>query len=136
MDRANSESLRASSLPEQAAAHPSGPSAGDGRELSSPSQDRRSSRRHSYPYWQNIAPIVRGRLPDGEEFVQVECLDLSAGGFAFYFDHLPAFEELVLLLGHPPQVSKIVCRVVRVALVKRGGREEYLIGCRFIGRCG
>lgn len=110
-------------------------SEGNGGDRLPAGRERRSSRRHPYPYRQSVAPVVDGRLPRREEFVQVECQDVSAGGIAFYFDRVPEFKELVLMLGHPPHVRQLVCRVVRVAGMERDGTKRYLVGCRFIGRC-
>ncbi|MDY0169478.1 MAG: PAS domain S-box protein [Thermoguttaceae bacterium] len=100
-----------------------------------PPQERRAGPRRPFPYRQPIAPMVDGRLPAEADFVEVECQDISSAGVAFFFDRVPAFTELVLLLGSPPQVTKLVCRVARVACVEHNGEKRYLVGCRFIGRC-
>ena len=46
-------------------------------------QERRGRPRRSYPYRQRIAPIIGGKLPDPHEFFEVQCNDISAGGFSF-----------------------------------------------------
>ncbi|MFW5693152.1 MAG: PAS domain S-box protein [Thermoguttaceae bacterium] len=102
--------------------------------LNLPFPDRRASPRHPYPYRQSIAPVVDGRMPAANEFVPVECRDISSIGVAFYFDRVPEFKELVLALGYAPRVTKVVCRVVRVARMEHNGQIRYLVGCRFIGR--
>ncbi len=99
-----------------------------------PFPERRASPRHPYPYRQSIAPVVDGRMPATNEFVPVECRDISSIGVAFYFDRVPEFKELVLALGYAPRVTKVVCRVVRIARMEHNGQIRYLVGCRFIGR--
>ena len=100
-----------------------------------PFRERRASPRHPYPYRQSIAPIVDRRMPDAVDFSPVECRDISSVGVAFFYDRVPDFTELALELGTRPQVTRLVCRVVRVAGVEHQGRKRYLVGCRFIGRC-
>lgn len=75
--------------------------------------------------------VARKWHPDEVVFVETVTHLLVA----FFFDRVPDFTELVLMLGSPPQVTKLVCRVARVAGVEHNGQQRYLVGCRFIGRC-
>ena len=99
-----------------------------------PSKDNRESIRSEFQYCQMIAPMFGGRLPSDEEFVEVECSDISTGGMAFYADSHPDFEKLIVRLGRPPSVRQFRARVLNVIQVQRDGKSVYRVGCRFIDR--
>jgi len=104
------------------------------REEDGPTEERRRSPRRGYEYRQRIAPSYNGALPSSKDFLEVECQDISAGGFSFYMDEKPDFRDLVAALGKPPHVTHFTATVRRVQEVDRGGRKRFLVGCQFRGR--
>ena len=54
----------------------------DGSDLSD--DDRRISPRRPHRVFQWIAPCINGRLPDQSMFFQVQCIDISRTGIAFF----------------------------------------------------
>jgi len=96
--------------------------------------ERRTSPRRVYNYRQRIAPISDGQLPTPDDFYDVVCRDISAGGFAFVLDRPPEFESLVVELGLGDSASRFIGQVVRVLPLTEEGEEGYLVGCRFTGR--
>jgi PAS domain S-box-containing protein len=97
-------------------------------------EELRTSPRQVFNYRQLIAPMYNRRFPSREQFFEVECKDISAGGIAFRLPERPDFDTLVVLLGKPPTESHFVAKVVRVAEEEHWGRVMFLIGCRFTGR--
>lgn len=81
-----------------------------------------------------IAPMFGNRLPTDIEFSEVECEDLSTGGFAFYSDGRPPFEILIVKLGRYPSTKRFRARVLNVTELNRNGAVVYRIGCEFIDR--
>ncbi len=114
-------------------AAPASPEA-TGRPSSATKPDARSSPRRDYPYRQKIAPVFNGVTPSPRRFREVQFRDLSTGGVSLYLDKAPTFDELVVSLGIPPDVSHVRARVVHVRPVEVDGETKYLVGCRFIGR--
>ncbi len=98
-----------------------------------PNELRRSIRR-TYHYLQKVAPVMDDRQPRPDQFFEVQCNDISAGGLSFFFARPPAFERLIVALGKEPAVTYFTAHVVRVASVERGGGKAYLVGCKFTGR--
>jgi PAS domain S-box-containing protein len=97
-------------------------------------QQLRSSPRRSYPYRQSLAPIVDGKLPSKDEFVEVQFRDISAGGVSFLFDKRPQFSTLVLALGCPPNVHYVKGQIVNATETVNEGNKAFLVGCRFLER--
>ncbi|HUT93385.1 MAG TPA: PAS domain S-box protein [Thermoguttaceae bacterium] len=96
--------------------------------------ERRRRARLSYPYHQRIAPIVDGRLPADDEFTEIQCNDIAAGGFSFISPKPPQSGMLVVALGTPPKFSYLTAQVAHVTRIEREGRRMYLVGCSYIGR--
>ena len=97
-------------------------------------RDRRTSVRSEFRCKQWIAPMRDGRLPAAADFFEVECSDLSAGGFAFLLDRQPEFDTLAVVLGKPPQEVVLAARIVRCTSHGSIGRIRMRIGCRFLSR--
>jgi PAS domain S-box-containing protein len=97
-------------------------------------RDRRTSVRSEFRCKQWIAPMRDGRLPAAADFFEVECSDISAGGFAFLLDRQPEFETLAVVLGKPPQEVVLAARVVRCTSHGSSGKIRMRIGCRFLSR--
>ncbi len=112
----------------------SGPSFGPRADPLPAGRERRTSPRKAYHYRQRIAPMVGGLLPPKRKFFEVQCRDISAGGFSFLLDRKPDFETLVVCLGRPPAETFFTARVVRCVEVQENGETWLLVGCRFTGR--
>ncbi len=95
---------------------------------------QRSSPRRNYRYRQLIAPRYDSLMPAKQDFFEVMCEDISAGGVSFYIDQLPDFESLVVALGTPPELTYFSARITRVIEKTYDGHEAWLVGCRFTGR--
>ncbi|HET6881677.1 MAG TPA: GGDEF domain-containing protein [Pirellulales bacterium] len=86
---------------------------------------------------QYIAPYNgHGRLPADEEFLAVQCHDLSAGGFSFICDEPPDFQKFVVRLGKGAEAYYVVARIANVVDIGAAGRPRYRIGCSFLERIG
>lgn len=90
--------------------------------------------RRMYRYPQKIAPYLQGRFPHSEDFWEVQCKDISAGGIAFYMDKKPPYRRLVVALGQGSATSYFLAETVRISQVDHEGQKAYLIGCKFCGR--
>jgi len=104
-------------------------------ELSEPSNaERRKRPRRSYPYLQRIAPVIGGMLPDKDDFCNVQCNDIAAGGFSYISESVPSSDTLVVALGIPPKVTYLTARVAHSTEIMRNGRNMFVIGCSYTGR--
>lgn len=99
-----------------------------------PGRRRRASPRYEFRCRQLIAPLLGDEMPSINEFVNVECRDISAGGMAFYLDQAPEFESLVVGLGRVPNLTYLKARIVRVQEEQRGTAKTYRVACCFNGR--
>ena len=97
-------------------------------------RDRRTSHRMAFQYKQRIAPMRSGRFPSPGDFFEVDCYDISAGGFSFFLDREPDFDTLAVELGTPPRQSFLAARVARFTSQGSTGRRRVLVGCRFLER--
>ncbi len=97
-------------------------------------KELRSSPREEYSVTQSIAPVACGMLPHQKHFVEVECGDLSAGGFSFYLDKPPPYDTLVIRLGPPGNDTFVSARVAHLREVEHDGKTVQLVGCQFIGK--
>lgn len=99
-----------------------------------PHGDRRRRPRRSYPYSQRIAPIIEGKLPGRDTFVEVQCNDIAAGGFSYVSPAPPASDMLVVALGAPPNLTYLTVQVAHVNRIKNNGQRMFLVGCNYVGR--
>jgi len=60
--------------------------------------ERRRGQRQPFPSVQRIAPRSGAELPAESEFVDVQCHDLTRGGFSFLLPSQPNFDQLVVIL--------------------------------------
>jgi hypothetical protein len=100
-----------------------------------PGRERRSAARRPFRYMQRIT--YANHEPGSSatrSSMNVECLDISAGGMSFFLDRLPEFKELVVELGASQGIRFLKARVARVQKAALGNRLGYVVGCRFIGR--
>lgn len=104
------------------------------RHPASGSEERRQRPRLTYPYRQLIAPIVNGRLPSRQDFVELECHDIAVGGFSYYAPAPPSTDQVVIALGIPPRLTFLIAQIVHVRRVTRDSKSLYLTGCMYTGR--
>ena len=97
-------------------------------------QERRRRQRRSYPYRQQLAFVLDGKVPTHDDFVEIECNDIASGGFSFLSDHPPLSETVVIALGTRPTLTYLVAQVAHITRDKRGGRRRYIVGCSYSGR--
>jgi diguanylate cyclase (GGDEF)-like protein len=84
---------------------------------------------------QYIAPYrAEGKVPDTDQFHEVQCYDLSARGLSFVCDETPDFERFVVRLRKGAQDHFIVARVVNIADVGTKDKARYRVGCAFLNR--
>jgi hypothetical protein len=96
-------------------------------EISGEGHTQRKQRRESYLRMQKIAPYKGGQLPGPTAFEEVQCLDLSAGGFSYMTPDSPPGKSLIVALGTEPNVLYMTAEIVRNVPL-------YRVGCRFTGR--
>jgi hypothetical protein len=89
--------------------------------------------RYPYPTQQFVA-FYDGTLPAPEEFIPVQCLDVSASGISFLLPHRPASEALIISLGKTPQLQFMVAHVANHRYMLADGKEGYRVGCKFLKR--
>lgn len=117
--------------------------------------DRRQEPRHAYNMLQKVAPYDGRWFPAPNEFVEVQCHDLTRSGFSFLLPRRPAFKSIVASFQGPDETMYFEAEVVQVsrALIQPGGdvevfgnrppalsalqpgtRPALMIGCRFVRR--
>jgi hypothetical protein len=98
--------------------------------------DRRRRPRRSYPYRQRIAFVIDGRPVEPQDFFEVQCNDIAAGGFSYYSANSPPSDKLIAALGAPPKLTFLTAKVAHTRRIVEDGREMYLVGCMYTGRYG
>ena len=88
--------------------------------------ERRNGPRHPYKCTQLVAPYNGGPMPRQQEFSWVECKNLSARGFSFFWPEPPAFQHVVVALGGVPFIF-LVARIMHFG----AEGEHFLCGCQF-----
>ena len=117
--------------------------------------ERRGQPRHAYRALQRVAAYDGRWFPTPEEFVDVQCHDLTPSGFSFLFSRRPAFKSLVACFQGAGATVHIEAEVVQVSralihpdggveifadkapslsAIRPGVRPSLLIGCRFVRR--
>ena len=96
--------------------------------------DRRQRPRRSYPYRQRVAPVIGDVQPAIDDFREVKCNDISAGGFSYLDSVPPTSETLVVALGVPPKVTYMTAQVAYVTRVDRDGERLFQVGCNYVHR--
>jgi hypothetical protein len=126
--------------------------------LALPSKDdvtnRRSESRQPFRSRQRIAPGHDGEIPPPGAFIDVPCHDLTAAGFSFLLPAPPAFQQLIVAFGNPPDYIYFVAEVTQCTRVlwhasgevqrldsktdpllsAAAARPMVLVGCRFVQR--
>ena len=96
--------------------------------------ERRTRARRAYPYKQRLGEVVMGVLPKRDQFREIQCNDIAAGGFSFICSSLPESKTLVIELGTPPKTTYLMAEVAHSTRFEQDGRRVYMIGCRYVGR--
>jgi PAS domain S-box-containing protein len=111
------------------------PAAGQFERLpAGPSGERRKRPRRAFNFQQRIAAVTGGRLPDPRTFMEVNCHDISSGGFSFVLANPPGHPTYVVALGVAPAVIYVLAKVVHTRAMTTGGRTSYIVGCQYTGR--
>jgi hypothetical protein len=106
----------------------------DGSALSN--DDRRVSPRRPHRVFQWIAPCINGKLPDQSMFYQVQCIDISRTGIAFFsYEPLPS-DELIIAIGTTADAVYVRSRVANNVRLEDSEGVRYRVGCEFIERLG
>ena len=99
-------------------------------------QDRRVSPRRPHRVFQWIAPCIDGRLPEQSMFFQVQCIDISRTGVAFFaYEPLPS-DEVIIAIGTTEDAVYVRSRVANCVPVADAEGIRYRVGCEFVERLG
>ena len=96
--------------------------------------EMRSSPRKDFPCTQRIAPLHGKGLPLPDEYINVDCKDISCGGVAFYLKRPPGGKYFAIELGPRPMNTLMLAQVIYVRAVEHNDQRMYLVGCKFIKR--
>ncbi|MCA9246580.1 MAG: PAS domain S-box protein [Planctomycetales bacterium] len=96
--------------------------------------ERRRRPRRLYPYVQRIAPVVDGRIPTIDDFFEVRCRDIAAGGFSFLMPRPPKQTEYVAAFGVAPALTYLTATVAHTTQLEIDGKLMHIIGCEYTGR--
>jgi hypothetical protein len=94
----------------------------------------RASDRRSYSCRQWVAFYDDGDDENERTFREVECHDLSTGGFSFLTPEVPEADRLCVRLGSPDKYVYLTAQMVHCLAVDTDGAPGFIIGCRFLGR--
>ena len=98
------------------------------------SVNRRKFPRRPYPYAQRMGPVRNGQMPRLDEFYEVECRDISAGGFSYYSHTKPIETDIVIAFGAIGTETFLIARIVYARQTIRNGKTMFTIGCEYTGR--
>ncbi len=120
--------------------------------------ERRSEKRHAYRTAQRIARWDGSKFPDENQFVPIQCRDLTRSGFSFLTPTEPRFSTIVAEFGVAPDVFYVAAQILRsvpvmcypsglvAQMTDRGGvaaltgppgekgKAMFIVGCRFTRR--
>lgn len=96
--------------------------------------ERRQKPRRPFPYCQNIAYMTGNTYPVEEDFVEVRCRDIAAGGFSFVSSVPPRNDRLVIALGSPRHLTYLTAKVVHVTQIVEDSQIVHFVGCQYTGR--
>jgi hypothetical protein len=98
------------------------------------SAENRAHTRHPFLTQQKIAPFFGDSLPGARDVRQVQCLDISSGGFSYIAEAPPNYQRLVVAFGDRPNLTCMTAEVVQVCEVDFNGHSMYRVGCQFTAR--
>ena len=76
------------------------------------SSDRRGGGRRPYHTLHRIAPYQGGKLPKPGHFFEVECYNVSAGGFSFLLPKRPDYESIVVALPVEEGINYLTAQIM------------------------
>jgi hypothetical protein len=98
--------------------------------------ERRGSPRRQHRVFQWIAPCTGEGVPDESMFYQVQCIDISRTGIAFYtYAPLPS-AEVIVAIGTTADAVYVRARVANCLPAVDSDGLRYRIGCEFIESLG
>jgi hypothetical protein len=65
---------------------------------------------------------------------EVQCNDISAGGFSFLAADRPASDRVVVALGVAPRVAYLIAQIAHSTQFEQDGKTMFMVGCNYIGR--
>ncbi len=95
---------------------------------------RRTQDRQTFACRQWIAPLVEEGAPAASAFQEVECRDISTGGFSYLSDTVPSTEKLSVRLGKAEGWVFLTAGVVHCRAIDTDDGPAFLVGCKFLGR--
>jgi hypothetical protein len=98
------------------------------------SQRGRAADRRAYSCRQWVAFYDDGDADHERTFREVECHDLSTGGFSFLTPDVPEADRLCVRLGAPEKFVYLTAQMIHCLPVDTDGGPGFIIGCRFLGR--
>ena len=98
------------------------------------STDMRATPRSKYKYSQRIAPLHSKILPRVDDYLEVECNDISCGGISFFLRRPPGCEHFAVALGQKSMTTLLIAQVVYIKEVNHNNQQMYLVGCKFVDR--
>jgi hypothetical protein len=101
-----------------------------------PKAEMRASPRMVFPFKQLVAPLIGGQMPWPEDFIEVECRDISQSGISLFLKRPPGYKELVICLGPDDSQIQMLAQVVRVQELESDDRHGFAVGCQFLRRMG
>jgi PAS domain S-box-containing protein len=96
--------------------------------------NRRTFERGQFRSTQRIAPFTSGQIPHPSAFFEVQCHELSAGGFSFFLPHRPKDKKYLVRLGAGEHTILMSVEVRSCRLAEEQGIPQYLVGCKFVER--
>ncbi len=99
-----------------------------------PGREMRAHARKAFPFRQLVAPVKSDLMPWPDDFIEVECSDISQSGISLFLKLPPCFKELIVCLGPDTSQTLMLAQVVRVQEVDSADRHGYIVGCRFVER--
>ena len=118
-------------------------------------EERRGHNRRPFVATHRVTPCREPGVPERSESLEVQCCDLTQGGFSFLLPNRPDFTSLIIAFGALPSVVCLAAEVAHcedvlvhasgaVELVRdRAGHQDaepqtgtpmVLVGCRFTRR--
>jgi hypothetical protein len=97
-------------------------------------ESMRSSPRKKFVCNQRIAPMHTDIMPQPDDYINVECNDISQGGMSFYLKRPPGCDRFAVKLGQKQVFTVIIARVVNQKEVQHNGEKMHLVGCQFVNR--
>lgn len=95
---------------------------------------KREHARKAFPFRQMLAPIRDGEMPWPEDFIEVECRDISQSGISLFLKRPPSFQKFIICLGPKESEIRLYGSVVRVQEIDCEGRHGFVVGCHFFQR--